>query len=87
VLRANLLVHADYRGYADPTVQLDGDDRTFGLLSHLAVTRLLEADRKSGDINGCRGDAAAVFAAIPPERLAMPAGYREKTLSECSAAR
>jgi Protein of unknown function (DUF2723) len=87
VLRANLLAHADYRNYADPTVQLDGDDRTFGLLSHLALTRLLEADRKSGDVNGCRTDAAALFAAVPPERMALPAGSREKTLSECNATR
>jgi len=87
VLRANLLVHADYRGFADPTVRLDNEDRTFGLMSYLVLTRLLEADRKSGDINGCRADTAALLAAIPPDRLEMPTGDREKTLSECSAAR
>lgn len=87
VLRANLLVHGDYRGFADPTVRLDNEDRTFGLLSHLALTGLLEADRKSGDIRGCRADAAVLLAAIPPERLEMPTVDREKILAECSAGR
>ena len=87
VLRANLIAHAGYRGFADPTVRLDNEDRTYGLLSYLALTRLLEADRKSGDINGCRTDAATLLAAIPPERLETPMVDREKIISECRAAR
>jgi hypothetical protein len=86
-LRANLLEHADYRGYADPAVRLDNEDRTLGLQSYVALTGLLEAERKRGDIRGCRADAAALLAAMPPERLGLPTDYREKILSECSAAR
>jgi hypothetical protein len=85
VLRANLLEHADYRGYADPAVRLDNEDRVVGKLSYVALTKLLKAERNSGDTKACRADASALLATIPPDRLGLPTGYREKILSECDA--
>lgn len=86
-LRANLLEHADYRGYADPAIRLDNEDRTFGVIAYLALRKLLEADQKSGDINRCGADRAALLAAIPPDRLELSASDREKLIPECHAAR
>jgi hypothetical protein len=87
LLRDNILENADYRGYADPAVRLDNESRSLGLQSYVALAGLLEAERKSGDIKGCRADAAALVAALPPDRLALPAVYRDKIASECTLER
>jgi transmembrane protein TMEM260 (protein O-mannosyltransferase) len=82
-LRANLLEHADHRGYADPAILLDHVSQTFGMLPHVALPGLLEAERKVGDIRACSADAAALLAAIPPDRVGLPIDYREKIASQC----
>jgi len=82
-LRANLLEHADYRGYADSSIGLDNESRTLGMQPYVALAGLLEAERKSGDIRACRADAAALLAAIPPGRLGLPSDNQEQIRSQC----
>lgn len=84
LLRANLLEHADYRGYADSTIQLDQVSKTLGMQSYVALAGLLEAEQKSGDIKQCRADAAAIFAQLPPERLGVPTSYVDELRSQCT---
>jgi transmembrane protein TMEM260 (protein O-mannosyltransferase) len=86
-LRANLLGHADYRGYADPTIRLDHESRTLGIQPYVALPGLLEAERKRGDLKACRADAGALLAAIPPERVELPSDYREQIASGCGPER
>jgi len=87
LLRANLLEHADYRSYTNPTIRLDKDDRTFGFLTYNALGKLFEAERKSGDLDRCGADRAALLAAIPPDRLELSASDLEKLVPECRGAR
>jgi len=87
LLRANLLEHADYRSYTNPTIRLDKDDRTFGFLTYNALGKLFEAERKSGDLDRCRADRAALLAAIPPDRLELSASDLENLVPECRGAR
>jgi hypothetical protein len=83
LIRTNLLEQADYRGYADPSIPLDETSRNTGFQSYVSLTELLEADRRSGDLRGCRTDLATLFAAMPPDRMALPADWRADLESKC----
>jgi hypothetical protein len=84
LVRQSIIENADYGGYADPAVPLDNESRRLGLQSYTALGGLLEAERKSGDIKGCQADAAALVAALPPDRLGLPPDERAKLASQCA---
>lgn len=83
LIRSNLLEHADYRGYADASIPLDETSRNTGFQSYVALTELLEADRRTGDFRGCRTDLATLFAVMPPDRMSVPSDWRAKLESKC----
>jgi len=83
-LRAQVLESAQYRGYADPRVDIDDATRSLGLQSYVALDVLLEADRASDSIDQCRADRAALLAKLPLERLRPPPEFRKKIESACS---
>jgi hypothetical protein len=83
LLRANLLTHSQYRGYADSKVRLDDFAGRMGFLYHLALMPLLRAEQARGDVVRCRADASTLMAAVPLERLALPADGREGIESPC----
>jgi hypothetical protein len=83
IIRGRLLEKAQYRGYADRTVVIDEDSRRFAFQYYNAVAQLLAAERKGGEIDRCRADLAALFAALPPDRLGVPPDYRETLVSAC----
>ena len=83
LLRANLLEHADYGGYADSTIHLEGVSKTIGIQSYVALAGLLEAEQKGGDFTRCRADVAALFAHLPPDRLGVPTSYVDTLRSHC----
>jgi len=85
LLRTNLLEHASYRGFADPAVRLDNEDRMIGANSYVALSGLLEAERKSGDVKACRAHLARFLAALPPDRLDFPRSYTREIISHCGA--
>jgi hypothetical protein len=74
-----------------PSSRFARSRRTFAggstIMAYLALGKVLEADQKSGDIDGCVADRAALLALIPPDRLELSASDREKLIPECRAAR
>lgn len=85
LLRAELLDSARYRGYADPSVRIDGESRTLGLQWYAPLGMLLEADRANGSLDQCRADRKALLALLPLERLRAPTEYRTEIESACDA--
>jgi hypothetical protein len=83
LLRANLLEHSQYRGYADAHVRLDDFSRRFGFLYHVAIKPLLEAEQARGDHAACPDDANRLMVAVPPRRLELPAEVRQDIESPC----
>jgi hypothetical protein len=69
VLRANLLARHVYRGYDDPTIALDEQTRTMGVLYLGALGALLDAERAAGATARCRDDARRLLAVVPPARI------------------
>ena len=83
ILRANLLVHYEYRGYADRSVRIDDVSRLIGLQYFIALRTLLEAEKARGATDRCREATTRLFAALPPDRLALPARDREEIEARC----
>jgi len=72
LLRANLLAHNQYRGYADSTIRVDAVSASMGIQYHVALRPLLLAEQAHGDDARCREDARTLQVAVPLERLALP---------------
>src|SRR6185437_11834182 len=68
LLRENLIGRAIYRGYADPSIPLDGVSRTLGAQAYGGLIALLEADRAAGLPDECGSDRAALLAKLPLAR-------------------
>lgn len=71
MVRANLLTHVELRGYADPTVAVDRDTRSIGVLYYEAWRTLLTAAATHGDSVGCRRDASRLLTMVPPRRIGL----------------
>jgi hypothetical protein len=71
LLHANMLDHAQYRGYAETSVRIDGVSRNMGVAYYAALTTLLEAERARGALDQCRVAATQILELLPPERLDM----------------
>ena len=82
-LRVNLASN-EYRGYANPSVVLDDVTRTMGALYYQAFDALLMAMEARGNVERCRASRAEFMAAVPPERLGLPALDIEKIRSRCA---
>ena len=85
LLRANLLQHAQYRGYADPHVPLEDVSRIMGLQPYHGAALLLATDDSAHALDLCRADRRALFDMLPPVRLSPPAELLEPVTSACSA--
>ncbi|HWH50236.1 MAG TPA: DUF2723 domain-containing protein [Gemmatimonadaceae bacterium] len=83
LLRENVIVRADYRGYADSNVQLDGVSRTLGMQAYGGLIALLDADRAAGLLDQCRADRAALLAKLPLDRLSPPPDVVDPLQSSC----
>jgi len=83
ILRANLLERHEYRGYADPSIRIDDVSRMMGLQYFVGFRALLEADEARGATDRCREAATRFFAALPPDRLAVPARDRAEIEARC----
>ena len=83
LLRTNLLERHEYRGYADRSVRLDDVSRNMGMLYFTPARALLEAERAAGATDRCRDTKTALFAKLPPDRLAMPASDRAELEALC----
>ena len=64
-----VLMGNEYRGYADPSVRIEGPTVNFGYLYHRTFKALLSAER--ADSARCREDAARIRALVPPDRLGI----------------
>jgi hypothetical protein len=73
VLRANLLGHNEYRGYADSEILIDDVTRIMGFLYLSAFRTLMEAEKANGNVDGCQATRARVLTLLPPARLATGA--------------
>lgn len=83
ILRANLLERYEYRGYADPAIRIDDVSRMMGLQYFTAFSALLESEEARGATDRCREARTKLFAALPPDRLALPARDREEIEARC----
>ena len=83
VLRANLLDHSQYRGYADPSVRIDHEDRTMGYQYYSAFKELLDAEQARGGLDQCRADAIKILALLPLKRMGFPPYGQEGAESDC----
>jgi hypothetical protein len=82
-LRAHLFDVARYRGFADPSVAVDGVSRTMGMQAYGPLMTLLSVDAAAGALAACRADRGALLAHLPFDRLTAPPEYRERIESAC----
>jgi len=85
LLRENLIGRAIYRGYADPSIPLDGVSRTLGAQAYGGLIALLEADRAAGLPDQCGSDRAAILAKLPLARLSPSPAVADPIQSACSS--
>ena len=85
LLRRNLLSLSQYRGYADPRVNIDAFSAQIGQLYHFALQPLLDAEQARGDLGRCREDRSALESLVPVDRLGMSAETRESIQHSCAS--
>ena len=81
--RRHLLENAKYRGYADPTVQIDESTPEMAVNYHYAVLQLLAADRAKVGADQCRADREAFFRLVPPDRIRLRSDVLKELQSVC----
>jgi len=82
-LRAHLFDVARYRGFADPSVTVDGVSRTMGMQAYGPLMTLLSADAAAGALAACRADRGALLARLPLDRLTPPTEFRGSIEAAC----
>jgi hypothetical protein len=75
----------EFRGFADTSVVLGLQERTFGYLYHAAFAPLLAAER-SVDRAACIATLERLLAAVPPDRIDLPPEARERSTTACDGA-
>lgn len=81
--RRNPLESANYRGYADPAVQIDETTPDMAVNYHYAVLQLLHADRVKVGAEHCRADRETLFRLVPPNRIRLRSEVRSEIESIC----
>ena len=86
VLRGNLLERYQYRGYNDSSVIVDDVSRVMGRQYFAALEELLKAESAQGALERCQDVLTRMFAALPPERVQLPATERQTIEGRCRRA-
>lgn len=82
-LRDNLIERYEYRGYADPSVEIEDVTRTIGLQYLAGFEALMRHDAGQESRDRCRATRAHLFSSLPPARLQWPSGEAAKLESVC----
>jgi hypothetical protein len=83
-VRTKLFGHAEYRGYADPSVGLENATREMGFQYYVAAAELFALERAHGQTNWCGEDLRELFRVLPPDRLGVSADDRARLDGACS---
>jgi hypothetical protein len=71
VLKGNVR-RSTYRGFADPSIVLDGTSRMIGTQYAYTFEKLVAALTAQGDVATCRAVKARALASLPPDRMNPP---------------
>jgi hypothetical protein len=83
VVRRNLLEKSIYRGYADPSVDVDETTPSMAVVYLYAATELLDGERQEFGVDRCRADRDTFVRLIPPDRIHLDREVRAKLAKAC----
>jgi hypothetical protein len=73
----------EYRGYADPTLPLDQEDKWMGGTLFGAMVTLAFAENEAGNTQDCRMLLERLHTLLPVERIDPPQHLRDLTKDLC----